>query len=66
MNEKASRSKAWYWLLLIPFIGTLIPSFYSTVEPKLWGFPYFYWYQILWVFISSVVTYVVYVATKDE
>ncbi len=34
--------------------------FYNKVEPVLWGFPYFYWYQLLWVLISAVITAVVY------
>ncbi|MCL6592439.1 MAG: DUF3311 domain-containing protein [Alicyclobacillus sp.] len=60
-----SSKKGWYWLLLIPFIGTCIPNFYATAEPSLWGFPFFYWYQILWIFISSALTYLVYRATKE-
>ena len=27
---------------------------------KLWGFPFFYWYQLLWVFIASGCTYLAY------
>lgn len=66
MSDKTSRSKkAWYWLLLVPFIGTCIPSFYASATPELWGFPFFYWYQILWIFISSALTYTVYLATKE-
>ncbi|MCF8566842.1 DUF3311 domain-containing protein [Alicyclobacillus tolerans] len=63
--ENNSGKKGWYWLLIIPFIGTLFPAFYSSVQPTLWGFPFFYWYQILWVFISSILTFIVYKATKD-
>lgn len=37
---------------------------YNKIEPVLWGFPYFYWYQLLWVLISAVITAVVYVKTK--
>lgn len=57
---------AWYILLLIPFIGTLIPSFYASVKPELWGFPYFYWYQILWIFISAILTFIVYSIDKKK
>jgi hypothetical protein len=38
--------------------------FYNKIEPVLWGFPFFYWYQLLWVLISAVLTAIVYVKTK--
>ncbi len=39
--------------------------FYNKIEPVLWGFPFFYWYQLLWVLISAVITaVVVYKKTK--
>jgi hypothetical protein len=56
----------WYILLIVPFIATLWPAFYSSVEPKLAGMPFFYWYQFLWVIISSMLTAVVYVATNRK
>ena len=47
-------------LLLLPFIGLLWLPFYNAREPSLWGFPYFYWYQVAWVPIASLFTYIVY------
>jgi hypothetical protein len=47
-------------LLLLPFIGLLWVPFYNSVEPTLFGFPFFYWYQLAWVPISSVLTWLVY------
>jgi hypothetical protein len=41
-------------LLLAPFIGVLWVPFFNRVEPKLWGIPFFFWYQFLWVAISGV------------
>jgi hypothetical protein len=67
VNERSGKNrKAWYWLLLIPFIGTLIPSWYASDQPELWGFPFFYWYQIGWIFLSSLITFIVYRATRDD
>ncbi len=43
----------WNLLLLLPFVGLLWVPFYNVVEPSLWGIPFFYWYQFLWVFITS-------------
>jgi hypothetical protein len=50
----------WYWLLLIPCLAILAIPFYNRVEPRLFGFPFFYWYQFLWVVLSSAITALVY------
>jgi len=65
-EDEKKVNRAWYWLLLIPFIALLWPSYYSTAEPSLAGMPFFYWYQMLWVIISAVITYIVYFATKRK
>jgi hypothetical protein len=55
------RSAGWLWLLLLlPYIGLLWVPFYNHVEPRLFGFPFFYWYQLLWVPISALLTWIVY------
>jgi len=53
-------------LLLIPLVGTLPPMFYNSVDPKIGGMPFFYWYQLLWIPISVAITYVVYQATRGD
>ncbi|SAK70792.1 hypothetical protein AWB82_04268 [Caballeronia glebae] len=58
------RNKHWLWLLILPWIGVVWVPFYNKIEPVLWGFPYFYWYQLLWVLISAVITAIVYKKTK--
>ena len=35
-------------------------------EPSLFGFPFFYWYQIAWVPVSSLLTWFVYRATRGN
>ncbi|RZA09741.1 MAG: DUF3311 domain-containing protein [Proteobacteria bacterium] len=47
-------------LLLLPFFGLLSVPFYNRVEPTLLGFPFFYWYQFLWVPVTALITYFVY------
>ena len=49
-----------YVLLLAPFIGTLWVSTYATRKPTLFGFPFFYWYQLAWVPLSSLLIWLVY------
>jgi hypothetical protein len=56
----------WYLALLVPFVATLWVPFYDRVEPRLGGVPYFYWYQFLWVLISSALTGLVYFATRGN
>jgi hypothetical protein len=43
-------------LLLIPVIGLLWVGSYARVEPTVAGFPFFIWYQFLWVFLCSACT----------
>ena len=47
-------------LLALPMIALLWVSSYSRKEPVLWGFPFFIWYQFLWVFLCSAMTYAAY------
>src|SRR6188768_418897 len=40
-------------LLGIAIVVPLLVPTYAKDEPRLWGFPFFYWYQLLWVFICA-------------
>jgi hypothetical protein len=51
-------------ILLVPFAGTFFPWVYNTRDPELAGIPFFYWYQMLWVPLSMVVTVAVYRALR--
>jgi hypothetical protein len=62
--ERASRG--WYWLLLVPLVGVLIPTIYDNADPTLIGIPFFYWYQMAWIPLSVVCTAVVYRKTRGE
>lgn len=67
MNEEKghkSRFNYWYLLLIIPFIATLWPGIYAFDEPRFIGFPFFYWYQLAMVFVSAILTGIVYFKTK--
>jgi hypothetical protein len=55
----------WYLLFVVQFVAMLWPPFYNKAEPYLMGVPFFYWYQMLWVIISAVLTAIVYLATDD-
>lgn len=47
-------------LLLLPFIGLLWIPFYNAELPVLFGFPFFYWYQLLWVPVTALLIWIVY------
>jgi Protein of unknown function (DUF3311) len=55
-----------YVLLLAPFVGTLWVSTYAHDAPRLFGFPFFYWYQLAWVFAAAGLTAFVYLVTTPR
>jgi Protein of unknown function (DUF3311) len=40
-------------ILLIAIIVPLLVPTYDQRNPELFGFPFFYWYQLVWVFICA-------------
>ena len=44
-------------LLVIPIVALLWVPSYAKADPELFGFPFFFWYQFLWVFICAACTY---------
>ncbi len=47
-------------LLVIPIVVLLWVPHYAKIEPRLFGFPFFFWYQFLWVFLCSALTWTAY------
>lgn len=58
------RVNAWNLLLLVPFLMLVTPWF-NSVEPELFGMPFFYWSQFMWVPVGVVCVAIVYVMTAD-
>ena len=48
------------FLLIIPFIVLLWPPFYNHMDPKLFDIPFFYWFQLLWIILTAIITTIVY------
>jgi len=50
--------------------GIVLPLWvrsYARETPRLWGFPFFYWYQLVWVFIAAALVGSAFVlVTRDE
>jgi hypothetical protein len=63
-------SKPWVrairWLLVLPYIGLLWVPFYNRMEPELFGFPFFYWYQLAWVPLTAFLTWIVYRSVRHD
>jgi hypothetical protein len=54
-------------LIAIGIILPLIVPIYAREDPALWGIPFFYWYQMLWVFIDAVLLWIVYgIITRED
>ncbi|GGF44523.1 hypothetical protein GCM10011519_18010 [Marmoricola endophyticus] len=49
--------------LLIPIVALMWVPSYAKDDPELWGFPFFFWYQFLWVFLCSGLTWTAYKLT---
>ncbi|WP_328993273.1 DUF3311 domain-containing protein [Kribbella sp. NBC_01245] len=44
-----ARRRAGVLLLLLPVAGLVWVPLYARDEPRLFGVPFFYWYQLAWV-----------------
>jgi hypothetical protein len=53
-------------LIALAIIMPLIVPLYAFAEPTLWGMPFFYWYQLLWVFIAAGLLGVAYLIMRKE
>ena len=47
-------------LLAIPIVALMLVGTYAKDEPRVLGFPFFIWYQFLWVVLCSALTYSAY------
>jgi hypothetical protein len=63
-NTRECKWSWWYLLLLIQFVPALWVPFYNSIEPSWAGIPFFYWFQMALILVSSAVTAVVYFATE--
>ncbi len=56
-------------LVAVPVVALMWVSSYARETPRLWGFPFFFWYQFLWVFLAAGCTFAAYrivIATKPH
>jgi hypothetical protein len=51
-------------LLAIGVAGTLVVPLYARTAPKLGAFPFFYWYQLVWIPIVAILASIAYLLTR--
>ena len=53
-------------LLALPIAALLWVPSYARKDPELWGFPFFYWYQMLWVIVCGFCTGAAYLIVQRD
>jgi len=53
-------------MIVIAIVMPLLVPLYAHEDPTLWGIPFFYWYQLLWVFIAAGLLAVAYLLMRNE
>ncbi len=53
-----------YVLILLPCLLAIVPLFYNSLEPRLFGLPFFYWFQLLLIPGSSLTIFVFHKLSK--
>ena len=53
-------------LLAVAILGTLWVPLYARYTPELGPFPFFYWYQFIWVPLSAVILWICYLLLKTK
>jgi hypothetical protein len=60
-HHQAKAGRAVYLLALLPFIGILGGAFFANrVEPFVIGLPFFMFWIVIWVILTSIVMAVIY------
>jgi hypothetical protein len=55
----------WNLLLIVPLLVLVTPLF-NMDGPRLFGMPFFYWFQFLFVAVGVLSTLIVYLMTRDK
>jgi len=55
-----AKRRVWYVILFIPFFVAVWVPLYNRVEPALFGIPFFYWFQFVWIVVAAIVTALAY------
>jgi Protein of unknown function (DUF3311) len=53
-------------LLVVAIFGTLWVPIYARYLPKLGNFPFFYWYQLIWVPVTAALCWICYLLLRTK
>jgi membrane protein implicated in regulation of membrane protease activity len=53
-------------LVVVSIVFPLWVGSYAKDGPRLGGFPFFYWYQLMWVFIAAILLSIAYRLVVNE
>ena len=53
-------------LVSVAIVGALWVPIFARSMPKLGDFPFFYWYQLLWVPVTAVLCWICYLLLKNK
>lgn len=53
-------------ILTVCIVVPLLTTSFSRIEPRLFGFPFFYWYQFVWVFLAAGGCFLSYTLLRRE
>ena len=53
-------------LLVVAVAGTLVVPIYARSAPKLGDFPFFYWYQLIWVPVVAMLAMFAYLLVRSK
>ncbi|WP_431885355.1 DUF3311 domain-containing protein [Micromonospora wenchangensis] len=65
-SSRAKDHSPWNWLLFIPIVVPLVPALFNADSPRIFGFPRFYWLQLVWILLGVATTTLVYQMTKKR
>lgn len=65
-TRRRSERSPWYWLFVLPIALPLLVPLYNREDPVLFGWPFFYWIQLVFIGVGVITTTVVYHATKER
>jgi hypothetical protein len=54
----------WNWLLLIPIVLPLLTFVYNRETPELFGWPFFFWFQLLFAPLAVLCTVTVFYRSR--
>ena len=43
-----------YLFLAIPYVAFAWVPFYDRTDPEIFGIPFFYWWQMVWIVLTAV------------